>query len=60
MLGVPHSPLRNTFLGLPAAEVSLFAVADPSGRVVGALRGLVAPVRAVRGEVAVRGGRDAP
>ena len=60
MLSPSNSPLRNTFLGLPAAEVPLFAVADPPSRVVGALRGLVAPVRAVRGEVAVRGGRDAP
>ena len=47
-------------MGLPAAEVPLPAVADPPGRVVGALWRLVAPVGAVRGEVAVCGCRNAP
>ena len=40
--------------------MALSAVADPPGGVVGALWGLVAPVGAVRGEVAVGGGGDAP
>ena len=55
-----YSPLGNTFVSLRAAEVPLPAVADPPGGVFGALWRLVAPVRAVRGEVAVCGCRNAP